>query len=90
MVILSVNNCGVVQRYNGNDLKFNLREPTTIDFRCNRYITSFCGNHANLINMEVLLFHTVEPNLRLQFSDDIPFPLTLGKPETQTFGGSVI
>ena len=43
MGILSVNNCGVFQRYNGNDLKFNLREPTRIDFRCNRYITSFVG-----------------------------------------------
>ena len=29
-------------------------------------------------------------NLHLQFSDDIPFPLTLGKQETQTLGGSVI
>ena len=39
--ILSVNNCGIFQRYNDKDLKFNLREPNRIDFRCNRYITSF-------------------------------------------------
>ena len=63
MGILSVNNCGVFQRYNGNDLKFNLREPTRIDFRCNRYITSFCGDRGNLMYIEPFLFHTVVPNM---------------------------